>query len=68
MNSSLLLNHDKSFKNFSDSTIKLIKQTYELIPTENKRQLVYDHNGLMVGTKPYVITPDKTIVSTQYEE
>ena len=39
MNSSLLLNHDKSFRNFSDSTIKLIKQTYELIPKDN------DHNG-----------------------
>ena len=44
MNSSLVLNQDKSFRNFSDSTINLIKQTYELIPTENKRQFVYDHS------------------------
>ena len=64
MNSSITLNQDKSFRNFSDSTINLVKQTYELIPTENKRQILYDINGLMIGTKPYVITPDRTITTT----
>ena len=35
-------------------------QTYNLIPTQNKRQLIFDKN-LLIGTKPYTIGQDKTI-------
>ena len=58
---SLILNQVKSYRNFNDATINLIKQTYNLIPTENKRELVYDQNNLLISTKPYSIGPDKTI-------
>ena len=53
----IVLNQIKSFRNVTDSTINLVNQTYELIPTENKRYIVYGKNGVMTGTKPYVITP-----------
>ena len=62
---SLVLNQVKSLRDITESNINLVNQTYELIPTENKRQLVYDHNGLMIGTKPYVITPDKIITTNK---
>lgn len=51
---SLILNQIKSNRNFSDSTIKLIDQTYNLIPSQNKRELVYNNN-LLFGTKPCTI-------------
>lgn len=57
---SLILNQIKSKRNFSESTINLIEQTYNLIPTQNKRELIYQNN-LLVGTRPYTIGPDKTI-------
>ena len=57
---SLILNQIKSYRDFSSSTINLLDQTYELIPTENKRELIYENN-LLIKTKPYIIGPDKTI-------
>lgn len=59
--SSLVLNQIKSFRSFSDTTINLIDQTYKLIPTDNKRQLIYDINNQLIGTKPYIITSEKSI-------
>lgn len=51
----------KYIRQLDQSTISLSEQTYSLIPTENKRALVYDSNNLLVGTKPYVIDSSKTI-------
>lgn len=45
----------------SQSSIELMEQTYNLIPTENKRKLIYENN-LMVNTKPYVINNEKIII------
>ena len=56
----LVLNQIKSFRSYTDATINLIDQTYNLIPTENKRELIYNNN-LLISTKPYIIGPDKTI-------
>lgn len=58
---SLTFNHTKVFRKFDQSTINLLEQTYCLIPTENKRQLVYDANNLLCDTKPYVIDHNKVI-------
>ena len=37
---SLLLNQFKSNRNFTDSTIEILNQTYNLVTTENKRELI----------------------------
>lgn len=58
---SLTFNQTKYFRNLGLSTINLLEQTYNLIPTDNKRQLVYDNNNMLISTKPYVINQDKTI-------
>lgn len=53
--SSLVFNQTKSFKDFGAGNIKLLQQTYELIPSDNKRQLVYNSEGLLCNTKPSVV-------------
>lgn len=56
----LVFNQIKSFRNFGAGSISLLEQTYNLIPTESKRQIVYKE-GVFVGTKPYVINSTKEI-------
>lgn len=58
----LSFNQVKSYKSLSEGTITLLKQTYELVPTESKRQLIYSE-GTLVGTKPYVINHSKDITN-----
>ena len=58
---SLNFNQTKSFRKLEEATITLINQTYNLIPTENKRQLVYDNNNLLINTKPFFINQDKKL-------
>ena len=53
-NNSLVFNQTKTFRNFDSGTINLLEQTYNLVATENKRQIVY-RNNLMVNTKPFII-------------
>ena len=48
----LVFNQVKSFKSLSDASITLINQTYKLVPTENKRQLLYNNDKILIGTKP----------------
>jgi len=48
----IMLNQVKSFRSVSDSNIKIVDQTYTMVATENKRELVYDSNGILVHTKP----------------
>lgn len=50
-NNSLNFTHTKTFRNFDSGTINLMEQTYNLVATENKRELVYK-NDVMVNTKP----------------
>lgn len=57
---SLTFNQTKTFRDIGLSTINLLEQTYKLIPTENKRVLVYSDN-LLVNTKPFTIDHDKII-------
>lgn len=56
----LTFNQTKTFRDVGLSTINLLEQTYKLIPTENKRVLVYSDN-LLVNTKPFTIDHDKII-------
>ena len=60
-NKSLTFNHIKSFRKIDKSTISLLNQTYNLIPTENKRKLNYDNNNLLISTKPFFINHDKKL-------
>jgi hypothetical protein len=53
-NNKLELNQVKWFKNIEEGNIILKNQIYTLIPTENKRQLIYKNNEL-VDTKPIII-------------
>jgi hypothetical protein len=57
-NNKLELNQVKWFKNIEESNITLKNQIYTLIPTENKRQLIYKNNEL-VDTKPFIIDNNK---------
>ena len=53
-NSSLNFKQTKTFRNFDSGTINLLEQTYNLVATENKRQIVF-RNNIMVNTKPFTI-------------
>ena len=61
---SLVFKQTKSYKSLGDGTITLLEQTYNLIPTETKRQLIYKDN-ILVATKPYVINKDKVILENE---
>jgi len=53
-NNSVVINQAKWFKSIEKGNITIKDQLYTLTATENKRELVYE-NGIMVGTKPFVI-------------
>ena len=36
-------------------SIRVEDQLYNLTVTDNKRQLIYDKNGMLVDTKPFVL-------------
>lgn len=57
---SLNILQEKWYKSIDDSNININEQSYNLIATENKRQLVYE-KGLFVKTKPFIIDDNKTI-------
>jgi len=52
----------KWIKNLSEAQIKLLESVYTLKVTENKRELVYNKNNKLIGTKPYKINRDKIII------
>lgn len=56
------LSQSKWFRNLSTGQIIIKDQLYTLKATENKRQFLYDGNGLAIKTKPYTINKDKDIV------
>jgi hypothetical protein len=53
--SSLELNQDMWFKDIELGKITVKRQVYTLAVSENKRELVYDQNNVLIGTKPLVI-------------
>jgi hypothetical protein len=46
---------NKWYRNFSDATIDVEAQIYTLAATENKRELIIDSTGKLIGTKPYML-------------
>lgn len=50
---SLTINQDKWYRNHSQSTIEILKTTYEIKQNNNKRELIYE-DDLCVATKPLV--------------
>jgi hypothetical protein len=63
-NSSLSLNQEKWFKNFSEGNISIKDQLYTLMVTANKRQLIYN-NKQLIDTKPFIIENDKIIKESE---
>ena len=58
-NKSLVFNQIKSFKKYDDGTINLLEQSYNLVTTENKRKLIYNHNNMLIYTNPFSVSTDK---------
>lgn len=56
----LELKQDKWFSSIREGNITIKEQLYTLIPTENKRTLIYSNNKF-VNTKPFTINLDKSI-------
>ena len=54
-NEILKLNQDKWFKSINNGSVTIMNQLYNLSLTENKRELIFDDNGVLVSTKPFVI-------------
>lgn len=51
----------KWFRSLTSSQIKISNQVYTLTVTDNKRELVYNKNNKLIGTKPYIIDNAKII-------
>ena len=50
-NGNISINQEKWFKLFNNSTIKIIEHSYNIKLTENKRELIYNENNILIGTK-----------------
>lgn len=50
-------------KNFSEGHINVLDELYTLKVTSNKRQLIFDKNNKLIGTKPYIINENKEIIN-----
>ena len=48
-------------KSLSKAEIQLLEQVYTLQVTDNKRELIYDKNNKLIGTRAYVIDNSKVI-------
>jgi len=55
--------HNKWFRNLSESKINIITQIYSIKVTDNKRELIYDKNKKLIGTKAYKIDKNKIIIN-----
>lgn len=51
----LVMNQEKWFKNINEGTIKVLNQSYSIKHNNNKRELIYDNNDMLVNTKPYIL-------------
>jgi hypothetical protein len=50
----------KWFKNLSEGTINILNQSYSIKHNNNKRELLYNENDMLISTKPYVLPLNKT--------
>jgi len=51
----LIFSQNKWFKNIDKANISILEQTYTLQVTENKRELIYNDQGILVDSKPFLI-------------
>jgi|SRR5882757_6020309 len=58
---SLILDQEKWFRSIEEANITIKNKIYTLLPTENKRQLIYKNNKL-IATKPFTID-NKNIIN-----
>lgn len=54
----ITINQDKWHRDISNSNIFLKKDTYTLMVTENKRNVIYDDNGVFKSTEPLILPFD----------
>lgn len=57
--------HTKWMRNLSDAKITLLEQLYTLKVTDSKRELIYNKNNKLIGTKAYRIDKTKDIRNKQ---
>jgi len=53
--SNIQVNQNKWFRSLSEGTISILDQTYNLKITGNKRELIYNSEGLLIGTKSLIL-------------
>ena len=58
----LNFHQDKWFKDLIDGNITIKDQLYTLKVTENKRRLIYNNDGILIGTTPFIINDNKDIL------
>ena len=51
----------KWFRKLSEAKINILEEIYTLKVNDNKRELIYNRNNKLIGTKAYRITPEKII-------
>jgi hypothetical protein len=51
----LKFDQTKWLRSMDQATISILKTVYTLRVTENKRELVYDLDGLLVGSKSFIL-------------
>lgn len=51
----------KWFKSLSQGSINVLKQTYTLQQSDNKRELMYNNKNILIDTKPYFINETKVL-------
>lgn len=59
--SDILVQQTKLFRFIVDAKISLVEQIYFIKSTNNKRDLIYDDNNLLISTNPYLISNDKSL-------
>jgi hypothetical protein len=59
--SKLEKSHEKWFKDLDKGLITVKQQLYTLKVTSNKRDLIYDKDGVFIDTKPYFIDNNKSL-------
>ena len=62
-NSNIKLLQDKWFRSIKEGNITIMEQLYNLQVTDNKRKLIYNNDGMLIGTSPYIINENKEIIN-----
>jgi len=62
-NTTLIKSQDKWYKDISKGHIIVRNEVYTLQQTDNKRELIYDSENQLIGTKPYRLSENKLITN-----